>query len=89
MAYGMVVATSTAVERVFSAGRHLLPFTRNRLSGRSIRRFMCLGDWSRKDIISTEDIVQSIQSRFKKAKRDRDSDDQPATGSEKRARMQE
>ena len=56
-------ATSTSVERVFSQGRQLLHFTRNRLSGQSIRALMCFGDWSRKDLISLSDVVDAIKSR--------------------------
>ena len=56
-----ILATSTAVERVFSQGRQLLHFTRNRLSGASIRSLLCFGDWSRKDLIATSDVVKAIR----------------------------
>lgn len=46
-----LIATSTGVERVFSAGRQLLSYTQNRLLGPSIRANMCLGSWCRHDLI--------------------------------------
>ncbi|KAJ7491651.1 hypothetical protein B0H11DRAFT_1662187, partial [Mycena galericulata] len=49
-------ATSTAVERVFSRGRHLLVFTRNRLSAKSIRKLLCFGSWSQKDMVRDEEV---------------------------------
>jgi hypothetical protein len=49
------------VERLFSQGRHLLVFTRNRLSGESIRRFLCVGGWSKRDIIRTEHVVEAVK----------------------------
>ena len=55
------VATSTAVERLFSQGRQLLHFTRNRLSPSMIRSFLCFGDWGRKDIVDMDDIVMGIR----------------------------
>lgn len=62
-----LLATSTAVERVFSQGRQLLHFTRNRLTGASVRKFLCLGAWGRKDLIAVEDILSVIKSRKKRA----------------------
>ena len=70
----MPSATSTAVERVFSQGQQLLHFTRNRLSPASIRASLCLGDWSRRDLLSTSDIVEAIQIRQDKRKREDDDD---------------
>lgn len=60
------VATSTAVERVFSRGRHLLHYTRSRLSGASVRAYMCLGDWSRNDLISDKDIMDALKDGGKR-----------------------
>jgi hypothetical protein len=54
------LATSTAVERVFSQGRHLLQFTWNRLSASSIRAYLCLGSWSQLDLVRMEDIVDAV-----------------------------
>jgi hypothetical protein len=42
-----IPATSTEVERVFSRGRLLLPYVRNRLSAQSTRALLCLGYWSK------------------------------------------
>lgn len=47
------------MERLFSQGRYLLVFTRNRLSGATIRKFLCLGAWSRHDLICTELLVKA------------------------------
>ncbi|KIK00852.1 hypothetical protein K443DRAFT_68066, partial [Laccaria amethystina LaAM-08-1] len=51
-----LVATSTAVEHVFSQGCQLLHFTCNHLSGASIQSLLCFGDWSQKDLIATSDV---------------------------------
>ena len=68
MTANAILATSTAVERVFSQGRQLLHFTRNRLSGASIRSLLCFGDWSRKDLIATSDVVEAIRYSSRKRK---------------------
>ena len=60
------LATSMAVERVFSQGRHLLHFTRNHLSGHSIRVLLCLGSWSHHDMIRDEDILAAIKGNMNK-----------------------
>ncbi|KAJ7749175.1 hypothetical protein B0H16DRAFT_1211899, partial [Mycena metata] len=54
-------ATSVPVERFFSQGRYLLVFTRNRLSGQSIRRFLCFGGWSKRDLVRTEQVVEAVK----------------------------
>jgi hypothetical protein len=48
--------TSVDVERVFSQGRLLLPYIRNRLSSESTRALLCLGDWSRHGLVKDADI---------------------------------
>lgn len=64
-----LVATSTAVERVFSQGRHLLHHTRNRLSPASIRAHLCLGSWGRHDLLLMDDQVAAVKpSMVKKRK---------------------
>jgi hypothetical protein len=69
MTSNTILATSTAVEHVFSQGRQLLHFTCNRLSGLSIQSLLCFGDWSRKDLIATSDIVDAIRYSNRKCKR--------------------
>jgi len=64
-----VLATSTAVERVFSQGRQLLSYTRNRLSPLSIRSILCFGDWSRKDLVHMPDLVAAVSDKEKLKKR--------------------
>lgn len=51
-------ATSVDVERVFSRGRNLLPYNRNRLSTQSIRALLCLGEWSRAGFVKDKDILK-------------------------------
>jgi hypothetical protein len=68
-----VTATSTTVERVFSQGRQLLSFTRNRLSASSIRAFLCLGSWGRNDLVCHEDLLAAVRENSKR-KRDDESD---------------
>ncbi|KAE9396434.1 hypothetical protein BT96DRAFT_772309, partial [Gymnopus androsaceus JB14] len=58
-------ATLMAVECVFSQGCHLLGFTRNCLNGQSIRRFMCLGSWSRHDLSKDKDVLKAVESNIK------------------------
>ena len=65
------VATSTAVERVFSQGRQLLSFTRNRLQASSFRMFLCLGSWGRHDLVLFDDVLAAVRAG---SKRKRDSD---------------
>jgi hypothetical protein len=61
--YLSVPATSTSVERVFSQGRHLLPFTRNSLSPSSIRAFLCFGSWARCGLVVFEDVVTAVTKK--------------------------
>ena len=56
-----MTATSTAVERLFSMGRQLLDFTRNRLSPASIRANLCFGDWARKDLVDMPELIEVIR----------------------------
>ena len=61
-----VPPTSMAVERVFSQGQHLLPFTQNGLSTASIRMHLCLGSWGRSDLIQVKDIQDAIKGKKRK-----------------------
>jgi hypothetical protein len=67
-------ATSTAVERVFSQGRQLLSFTRNRLNASSICAYLCLGSWGSHDLIFFEDIMSAVRGNSKRKWEDSDSD---------------
>jgi hypothetical protein len=69
-----LVATSTAVERVFSQGRQLLSFTRNRLRASSIRAFLCLGSWGRNDLIFFEDVLAAVKAGSKRKREASDLD---------------
>ncbi|KAF5350275.1 hypothetical protein D9758_007809 [Tetrapyrgos nigripes] len=55
--YLTIPATSTDVERVFSRGRFLLPYVRNRLSADTTRALMCLRQWSLMGLIQDEDVM--------------------------------
>lgn len=50
------VATAVDVERVFSKGRLCLSHIRNRLSAQTTRALLCVGEWSRLDLIHAEDL---------------------------------
>lgn len=45
------------MERLFSRGRQLISPQRNRLSGKSIRALLCLGEWSRMGLVRDKDIM--------------------------------
>ena len=60
-----LVATSTAVKRVFSQGCQLLSFTQNHLHASSIRAFLCLGSWGRNDLIFFEDVLAAVKAGSK------------------------
>jgi hypothetical protein len=57
---------TTAVERVFSQGRQLLSFTRNRLRVSSIQAFLCLGSWGRHDLVFFEDVLAAVKGSSKR-----------------------
>jgi hypothetical protein len=54
----LLLATSVDVERLFSRGRLLLSHVRSRLSAQSTRALLCLGYWSRLNLVRTEDVTQ-------------------------------
>ena len=53
-------ATSTAVEQVFSQGRHILPFSCNHLSSSSIQAYLCFGSWARSGLVVLSDVVATV-----------------------------
>jgi hypothetical protein len=58
---------------VFSKGRQLLHFTRNRLSAKSVRTFLCLGSWSKHDLVGDKEFQAAVRANMKgqgKAKED-------------------
>lgn len=70
---------------MFSRGRHLLVFTRNRLSAKSIRKLLCFGSWSQKDLVRDEDIVKVIEEQMGIGGKKRKAEDQNS-GAGKRVR---
>jgi hypothetical protein len=65
---------STAVEHVFSQGRHILHFTWNRLSPSAICTYLCLGSWACDGLVSVSDFLKANQPNSKR-KRDEDVED--------------
>jgi hypothetical protein len=61
-------ATSVDVERVFSRGRDLLSYRRNRLSGARLRALLLLGDWHRTGVIGYNDIFQALKLADQRSK---------------------
>jgi hypothetical protein len=50
------------VERIFSQGRLLLPYVRNRLTSESTRALLCIGEWSKRGLVKDADIkVMALQ----------------------------
>ncbi|KIK90826.1 hypothetical protein PAXRUDRAFT_78511, partial [Paxillus rubicundulus Ve08.2h10] len=64
--YLSVPPTSAAVERVFSQGRHLFHFTRNRLSPSSTRGLLCLGSWSRCGLVVHDELFHVAKLKKKR-----------------------
>lgn len=56
-----LLATSVEVERTFSKGRQLLSYQRSRLSSKSTRAVMCLGEWSKLGYVEDKDISSVVQ----------------------------
>ena len=74
------LATSTAVERVFSQGRHILPFTRNRLTGSAFRAHLCLGSWFRSGLITIEEVMKDLRANAKRKRVETVEDNASADG---------
>ena len=51
-----ILASSVAVERVFSKGRLIISHICNRLSAPSTRALMCLNYWSKLGFVNLEDL---------------------------------
>ncbi|KAJ6607691.1 hypothetical protein B0H10DRAFT_1817527 [Mycena sp. CBHHK59/15] len=60
-----LIATSTGVKRVFSKGRQLLYFTCNHLSTKSVQTFLCLGSWSRHDLVGDKEFHLAVRENMK------------------------
>ncbi|KAJ7675476.1 hypothetical protein B0H17DRAFT_945886, partial [Mycena rosella] len=59
-------ATSVALEHVFSHGRRLLQFTRNRMSAASFRCPLCLGSWGRRDLLQINGLIAACSPKKRK-----------------------
>jgi hypothetical protein len=53
-----LTATSVNVECLFSKGRLLLSHVHSHLTAQSTRALLCLGYWSRLNLVKTEDVVK-------------------------------
>ena len=49
------------MERIWSKGRLAVSHTRSRLSAQTIRALLCVGEWSRLDLID-KDILKSVSN---------------------------
>ncbi|KIM54881.1 hypothetical protein SCLCIDRAFT_135882, partial [Scleroderma citrinum Foug A] len=54
--YLSIPATSIDVEQLFSRGRLLLSHVRSQLSAQSTRALICLGTWSKLNLIKDSDV---------------------------------
>lgn len=55
-----IPSTTTGVERIFSRGRHLLHYPRNRMSSTSIAACLVLGSWCRQDLLKTSELMAAV-----------------------------
>lgn len=75
----MITATSVDVERVFSRGRQLLSYTRNRLSAESTRALLCLGSWIPLGLVKSKDI-QAVTTQAIPSTNDEEEEEMVADG---------
>jgi hAT family C-terminal dimerisation region len=59
--YLSIPPTSVNVERVFSRGRILLSYLRNRMSAETTRSLMCLNSWLKAGILKNAAVVAAIR----------------------------
>ncbi|KIL55364.1 hypothetical protein M378DRAFT_47362, partial [Amanita muscaria Koide BX008] len=59
--YHSIPATSVNVEHVFSSGRMLISYLRNRLQVETARALLCLGDWIKKGVIKDKDMLRALK----------------------------
>ena len=53
-----IPGTSTPSERVFSGGRQLLPYTRNRMGGKTVQAISCLKSWLKNK--EADDVFEEV-----------------------------
>ena len=54
-------ATAVDVERVFSRGRTVLSYQRNRLGVQTVRALLCVEDWIKAGLIKDKDLVKWLR----------------------------
>ncbi|KAJ2927840.1 hypothetical protein H1R20_g9248, partial [Candolleomyces eurysporus] len=59
--YLTIPATSVAVEHVFSKGQLIISHIRNRLSGQSTRALLCLGAWTKQNLVKSLDLIEVLR----------------------------
>ncbi|KIL55104.1 hypothetical protein M378DRAFT_57624, partial [Amanita muscaria Koide BX008] len=59
--YLSIPATSVDVERIFSGGRVLLSYLRNRMQVETTRALLCVGEWSKKRVVTQKDILAALK----------------------------
>lgn len=61
-----IPGTSTPSERVFSGGRQLLPYTRNRMGGKLVQAATCLKSWLKITCVDEkyEEVDEDLQTLF-------------------------
>ncbi|RXW14793.1 hypothetical protein EST38_g11056 [Candolleomyces aberdarensis] len=57
--YLTIPATSVSVECVFSKGRLIISHIQNRLSGQSTRALLCLGAWTKQNLVKNSDLIEA------------------------------
>ncbi|KAF7763751.1 hypothetical protein Agabi119p4_8288 [Agaricus bisporus var. burnettii] len=60
--YLSVPPTSVDVERVFSKGRMVLSYLRNRLTPTTTRGLLCINEWSSKGLLPEKDMLEWIRN---------------------------
>ncbi|TFK79411.1 hypothetical protein K466DRAFT_505613 [Polyporus arcularius HHB13444] len=58
--YSTIPATAVDVERTFSKGRLVLSHVRSRLSAQTTRALLCVGEWSRLDLLRLDDVKPAV-----------------------------
>ncbi|KAJ2921688.1 hypothetical protein H1R20_g15399, partial [Candolleomyces eurysporus] len=61
--YLTIPAMLVAVECVFSQGRLIISHIQNRLSGQSTRTLMCLGAWTKQNLVKNSDLSKHLGYR--------------------------
>lgn len=63
LSFGIPIHSATAVdvEQVFSKGRLCLSHIRNRLSAQTTRALLCVGEWSRLELVHMDNVKKAAE----------------------------